>query len=111
MERRRIRFIRYMNRPKLFFIIEYDDASILAGTLVTGMLIGAASNLAGLYSFLASAAASAFATKLYRVFKNEKSKGYIHHFLYIYDLPNPFGISVKTMLSELKHFKNKKFNK
>ena len=108
MQKRKIRFLRYINRPKLFFIIEYDDLGVLSTILIGGMLAGAASNIAGLYSFIMSFALAAFFTKLYRVFKNERNRGYIHHFFYVYDLPNPFGISAKTYFEEAKHFKNKR---
>lgn len=99
---RRVRFLKYFNRPRVFVSIEIDTvlmfAGISLGVFVAFSLTSIMSPYASLMFGLLMGGIGAI---YYSKYKEESSKGFLKHFLYVYHIykvnPNKYKEEVQRM--------------
>jgi len=112
MKYKKVRFLKYFNRPYVFVFIEIDSIFVFLGVLFAMIIFLTFTSIINPFFIMVISFISAgFAFYSYEKYKNESSKGFFKHLLYIYYIykvnPKKFEEEVKRMdISVDKYYPN-----
>jgi len=84
---KRVRFLKYFNRPRVFVAIEFDTLFLFLGVFIfMMMMLSLTSVVSGFFVFIISMGIAMLVGARYAVYKEKASKGFLKHLLYKYNI-------------------------